>query len=133
MTGGSLACYPFPDDNGATLHRVISRLPESLRLAMSWKPTQDWLLEVPPHLSVALAVNYVRCGVRRLDPTMQSGLLFVPAAAVDAIQGVLVKRSSVSAIWSRVEGVEFATDKARRAFEAVLSSRRTKSHTRTLV
>lgn len=120
MTGGSVAHYPFPDDEGATLHRLISILPEALRLAMSWKPTQDWFLEVPPHLSVALAVNYVRCGVRRLDPAIQSGLLFVPAAAVAAIQAVLAKRSNVPAFWSRIEGVEFATDQDRIAFEALL-------------
>lgn len=120
MTGGSVAYYPFPDDGGLTLLRTISRLPASVRLAMTWQPSQDRLLEVPPPLSVALAVNYVRYGIRRLDPTMQSGRLLVPSQAVAAIKTILRNRPDVPAFWSSVEGIEFATARSRRAFEALL-------------
>lgn len=120
MSGGSVAYYPFPDDGGAALLRSILRLPASWRLAVTWRPTQDWLLEVTPALSVALAVNYARFGARRLDPTMQGCRLLVPAAAVDMIRATLERRPNVSAVWSRVEGLEFTTEGARRAFEAAL-------------
>lgn len=120
MTGGSVAYYPFPDDDGATLWRTISKLPASLGLRMTWRPTQDWLLEVTPTLSVALGVNLARFGVRRLDLTMQSGRLVVPAAAVDVVRATMERRPNAPAIWSRVEGVEFATEIARRAFEEAL-------------
>lgn len=120
MTNGSRAYYPFPDDGGAALYRVISKLSAADRLAMTWQPTPDWVLEVPPPLSVALAANYARKGVRRLDQTMQSGRLLVPAREVAAIQTALAKRPNATATWSRVEGVEFANARARQTFEALI-------------
>lgn len=116
----SFAHYPFPDDDGASLDRVLTRLSADDRLAMTCRPTEDWLLDVSPALSVALAAVLGRLGVRKLEPTMRSGLVLVPERAVRSVQAALAKRPSVSAVWSRVEGVEFATDRSRAAFEAML-------------
>lgn len=120
MTGGSVAYYPFPDDGGAALHRVIAKLSAADRLGMTWQPTQDWLLEVPAALSIALSVNYVQRGVRRLDPSIRSGRLLVPATAVAAIQAVLEKRPNAALLWARIEGIEFSTARSRQAFEGAL-------------
>ncbi len=116
----TFARYPFPDDDGVSLDRVLTRLSADDRLAMTWRPTEDWLLEVSPALSVALAAVLGRVGVRKLEPTMRSGLVLVPERAMRSVQAALAKRPNVSAVWSRVEGVEFATERSRRAFEALI-------------
>ena len=119
MTGGSVAYYPFPDDDGATLDRVISRLPDYLRLAMSWKPTQDWVLEVPPHIAVAVSGLFSDAGVRQLDPSWKAGALLVPYVVRAAVEGVL-NAVQASGRWSQIEGVQFDSACVRLAFEAAL-------------
>lgn len=114
------AHYPFPDDDGVSLDRVLTQLSADDCLAMTWRPTEDWLLEVSPALSVALAAVLGRIGVRKLEPTMQSGLVLVPERALRSVRAALAKRPSVSAVWSRIEGVEFATDRSRAAFERLI-------------
>jgi len=59
----SLAHYPFPDDASQTLTRLISTLSEEDRDAMTWRPTEDWLLEVSPGFARALADMFADAGV----------------------------------------------------------------------
>lgn len=92
---------------------------------MTWQPTDGWLLELPPPLSVAMASVFAGLGVRRLDPTMQSGRVLVPVWAVAAIQAALSKRPNVPAVWSWAEGVEFANARSQCAFDAALKASRT--------
>lgn len=80
MTGGSVDYYPFPDDDGATLHRLLSRLPVEHSRAMRWRPTEDWLLEVPPHIAEAVSGLFSHAGVHQLDPSWKAGALLVPHA-----------------------------------------------------
>lgn len=120
MTGGSVGFYPFPEDDGETLHGVLSKLLPEDRIAMTSRPTEDWLLEVPPPLSVAIAAVFARLGVRRVYTTMESGRVLVPALAVPAIQASLARRPNGHAMWSKIEGIEFSSARSRRAFETVI-------------
>ncbi len=119
MTDRSVAFYPFPDDGSQTLHRVISRLPMEHRRAMRWRPTEDWLLEVPPHIAEAVSGLFSHAGVHQLDPSWKAGALLVPDVVRAAVEGVL---NAVQACgrWSQVEGVEFDSSLARLTFEAAL-------------
>lgn len=119
MTDRSVAFYPLPDDGGATLDRVISTLPVEHSRAMRWLPTEDWLLEVPPHVAEALSGMFSDAGVRQLDPSWKAGALLVPDVVRAAVEGVL---NAVQACgrWSQIEGVEFDSSLARLTFEAAL-------------
>jgi len=119
MTDGSVAYYPLLDDDGATLERVISVLPEEHRRAMTRRPTEDWLLEVSPRLADALSCLFDHMGVRHPDPSWKPGAVLVPDGIRTAVEDVL-KAAGRSGRWSQVEGVEFATEHSRRAFEAAL-------------
>ena len=89
MTGGSVYYYPFPDDGSQTLYRVISGVPEAHRHAMSWRPTEDWLLEVSQALAVTLSGMFNDAGVRQPDPVgMRDGVL-VPDEMRSSVEGVL--------------------------------------------
>lgn len=87
MTDRSLAFYPFPDDGSQTLHRVISRLPMEHRRAMTWRPTEDWLLEVSPNSAKALSGLFSHAGVHQLDPSWKAGALLVPDVVRAAAKG----------------------------------------------
>lgn len=115
----SLAHYPFPDDACETLHRVISKLPVEHSRAMRWLPTEDWLLEVPPHVAEAVSGLFSDAGVRQLDPSWKAGALLVPDVVRAAVEGVL-NAAQVSGRWSQIEGVEFDSSLARLTFEAAL-------------
>lgn len=119
MTGGSVGYYPFPDDDAATLHRVIASLPAAEGLAATWRPTENWLLEVNPRLAMALSDIFDDAGVRRLDPSWKAGAVLVPHGVRAAVEGVL-NPAGGQGKWSQIEAVEFATAGSRRAFEALL-------------
>jgi len=115
----SLAHYPFPDDACETLTRVISKLPGRERQAMTWRPTEDWLLEVSPDVAKYITDTFGDAGVRQLDPDWRPGAVLVPARVRAAVQGWFNETDS-PAKWFLVEGIEFATARSRRAFEALL-------------
>jgi hypothetical protein len=119
MTGGSVAFYPFPDDGSQTIHRVISRLPVEHRQAMTWRPSDDWLLEVSKGLAEALSGMFGDAGVLQLDASWKPGAVLVPDGIRTAVQGVL-DASGTASKWSRIEGVEFDTARSRGAFEAAI-------------
>ncbi len=119
MIGGSVAYYPFPDDNSRTLHRVLSELTVADRRAITWQPTLDWLLEASPDVAEDISDTFSDAGVRQLDPDWKSGAVLVPDHIRSAVEGCLEERDG-SAKWSQVEGVEFATERSRRAFEALI-------------
>ena len=84
MTGGSVDYYPFPDDGSQTLHRVISRLPERDFLALSWRPSTDWLLKVSPGLARALAGMGVESAAAGATfPPPRPACLVLPMAGTD--------------------------------------------------
>jgi hypothetical protein len=119
MTGGSVDYYPFPDDGSQTLHRVISRLPERDFLALSWRPSTDWLLEVSPGLARALAAMFEHSGVYQSDPIEMPDRVLVPDDIRASVEGVLdVIRSPGT--WFQIEGVEFWNQEAKLAFEALI-------------
>ena len=120
MTGGSVDYYPFPDDENQTLHRMISGLPNSLRSAMNWKPTQGWLLEVSPAFARGLSDMFADAGVRLLDPAWRAGGVFVPALIRTSVEAVLECVPTSPAAWFQIEGIEFDSAEARQAFEAAL-------------
>lgn len=120
MTGGSLACYPFPDDGGATLDRVISRLSIEHRRGMTWRPIEDWFLEVSPAIARRLSDMFEDAGVYRPDTDWRPGGVFVPDPIRTSIEAVLKCVPSSLATWFQIEGVEFDTSEARQAFEAAL-------------
>lgn len=123
MTSGSVAYYPFPDDGGATLTRIVAKLPTADRMAATWRPTENWLLEVSARLAQALPGLFEEAGVRRLDPAWKPGAVLVPHGVRPAIEAVL-SAAGRSGKWSSVEGVEFATARSQRAFEAALDPTR---------
>lgn len=119
MTGGSVAYYPFPDDSSQTLHKVLSKLPVADRRAITWQPTLDWLLEVSPDVAEGISDTFGDAGVRQLDPDWRPGAFLVPARLRAAVQGCF-DETDTPAKWSQVEGVDFATARSRRAFEALI-------------
>ena len=119
MTGGSVDYYPFPDDGSQTLHGVLSQMPEKHFLAMSWRASADWLLEVSPGLARALAGMFPGGGVYQPDPVEMPDRVLVPDAIRSSVEGVLeVLRSPGT--WFQIEGVEFWDQEAKLAFEAAL-------------
>lgn len=120
MTGGSVAYYPFPDDGGATLDRVISRLPVEHNRATTWRPNEDWLLEVSPAFARGLSDMFEDAGVHQPDTGWRPGGVFVPNPIRTSIEAVLKCVPTSPATWFQVEGVEFDTAEARQAFEAAL-------------
>lgn len=119
MTGGSVAFYPFPDDDNLTLHRVLSKLPVVDRRAITWEPTLDWLLEVSTDVAESISDAFAGAGVRQLDPDWRSGAVLVPDHIRSAVEACLDQHDA-PAKWFLVEGVEFATARSRRAFESVI-------------
>lgn len=119
MIGGSVAYYPFPDDSSQTLHRLLSKLTVADRRAITWQPTLDWLLEVSPDVAEGIAHTFGDAGVRQLDPDWRPGAVLVPAHIRSAVEGCLEERDA-PAKWLLVDGVEFATARSRRAFEALI-------------
>ena len=119
MIGRSAAYYPFPDDSSQTLHRVLSKLPVEDRRAITWQPTLDWLLEVSPDVAEGISDTFGDAGVRQLDPDWRPGAVLVPDHIRSAVEGCLDGHDA-PAKWSQVEGVEFATARSRRAFEALI-------------
>jgi len=120
MTGGSVAYYPFPDDGGATLYRVISRLPVEHNRAMTWRPTEDWLLEVSPAFARGLSDMFEDAGVHQPDTDWRSGGVLVPGHIRASVEAVLKCVPTSPAAWSRIEGIEFDTAEAQQSFEAAL-------------
>lgn len=119
MTGGSVAHYPFPDDDSQTLHHVISRLSEQDQNTMTWLPSTDWLLEVEPGLARALTDMFAEAGAYQPDPAGMPERMLVPDAVRSSVAGVMdVIRSP--GIWFQIEGVEFTTLAAKQAFEALI-------------
>ena len=119
MTGGSVDYYPFPDDGSQTLHRVISRLPEKHFLAIAWRPSTDWLLEVSPGLAHALAGMFEGAGVYQPDPVGMPDGVLVPDDIRASVEGVLDVIISPGT-WFQIEGVEFTNQAAKRAFEDLI-------------
>ncbi len=120
MTGGSVAYYPLPDDGGANLDRVISRLPIAHSRGMVWRSTEDWLLETSPAYARGLSDLFASEGVRILGADWRLGGVLVPDHIRASVEAVLGCVPDSPAVWFQVEGVEFATAEARRAFEAAL-------------
>lgn len=119
MTGDSVAFYPFPNDGNQTLHRVLSKLPVADRQAITWEPTLDWLVEVSPDVAEGISDTFANAGVRQLDPDWRSGAVLVPDHIRSAVAACLGE-SDGPAKWFQIEGVEFATARSRRAFEAAI-------------
>lgn len=119
MIGGSVGFYPFPDDSSQTLHRVLSKLSVADRRAMNWRPTLDWLLEVSPNVAEDITHMFGDAGVRQLDRDWRPGAVLVSDHIRSAVAKWLEERDA-PAKWFQVEGVEFATARSRRAFEAVI-------------
>lgn len=119
MTCGSVDYYPFPDDGSQTLHGVLSQMPEKHFLAMSWRASTDWLLEVSPSLARALAGMFQDGGVYQPDPVGMPDGVLVPDDIRASVEGVLdVIRSPGT--WFQIEGVEFWNQEAKLAFEALI-------------
>ena len=119
MIGGSMGFYPFPDDSSQTLHRVLSKLSVADRRAINWRPTLDWLLEVSPNVAEDITHTFGDAGVRQLDRDWRPGAVLVSDHIRPAVEARLGE-TDTPAKWSRVEGVEFADTRSRRAFEAVI-------------
>ncbi len=99
----SIASYAFPDDEGRTLLRIVSRLPNQARFDMTWLPTEDWLLTIMPRWPKARSYAFVIPDRRR---RMARWLL-------RCLPGLRFG-------WNRIEAVEFGSAAARRAFEALI-------------
>jgi len=115
-----LAHYPFPDDASQTLTRLISALSAEDRDAMSWRPTEDWLLEVSPGFARGLSDMFADAGVHQPDTDWRPGGVLVPDHIRTSVEAVLKCVPDTSVTWFQVEGVEFTTAQARQAFEAAL-------------
>ena len=116
----SMAHYPFPDDASQTLTRLISTLSEEDRDAMTWRPTEDWLLEVSPSLARGLSNMFGSSGVHQPDTDWRPGGVLVPDQIRASVEAVLKCVPDTSATWFQIAGVEFETAQARQAFEAAL-------------
>jgi hypothetical protein len=99
----SIAAYPFPDDDGRTLARLVSRLPDQARFDMTWRPTDDWLLTITPRWPKARSYQVIIPNRRR--PMVHCSLMCLPVQSV---------------AWQRVEAVEFGSSASRIAFEALI-------------
>jgi hypothetical protein len=115
----SIAHYPFPEDGNQTLHRVLSKLSEEDRRAMTWLPSTDWLLEVSPAFARALVGMFGAAGAYQPDPVEMPDRVFVPDDIRVSVECVLdVIRSPGT--WFQIEGVEFFNQEAKHAFEALV-------------
>lgn len=116
----SLAHYPFRDDDNQTLHRLIGALPESDRRAITWRPTEDWLLEVSPGFARGLSDMFEDAGVHQPDTDWRPGGVLVPGHIRASVEAVLKCVPVSPHAWFVIEGIEFDTAEARQAFEAAL-------------